>query len=160
MIVRKGKVEDIPYIEQIYVHAKEQMVKNNNPHQWDKGYPNIEVVSADIENGNCYILEEKGRVCGVFALFFTEDPTYSYIEGKWINNYPYATIHRIASNNTTKGVLKAATEYALQFVDNVKIDTHKDNIVMQNALNKLGFIYCGIIYLSNGDPRLAFQKVK
>ena len=30
---------------------------------------------------------------------------------------------------------------------------------MRNGLKKLGFTYCGIIYLENGDPRLAFQKL-
>ncbi|HNZ83431.1 MAG TPA: GNAT family N-acetyltransferase, partial [Sedimentibacter sp.] len=41
---------------------------------------------------------------------------------------------------------------------NLKIDTHRDNIPMQNLLNKNGFIRCGIIYLENGDERIAYQK--
>lgn len=30
---------------------------------------------------------------------------------------------------------------------------------MQHSLHKAGFSYCGIIYLLNGDERLAYQKV-
>jgi len=40
------------------------------------------------------------------------------------------------------------------------IDTHKDNSVMQSTLKKNGFTHCGRIYLENGDPREAFDKVK
>ena len=58
-----------------------------------------------------------------------------------------------------KGVLKAAVEFAKLQVSNIRIDTHEDNIVMQTALSKLGFKRCGIIYLENGDPRIAYQLV-
>ena len=40
------------------------------------------------------------------------------------------------------------------------MDTHGDNIVMQNLLKKLGFVYCGIIHVEeDDDPRLAFEKI-
>jgi RimJ/RimL family protein N-acetyltransferase len=41
----------------------------------------------------------------------------------------------------------------------VRIDTHADNKVMQHVLEKRGFRRTGIIYLENGDPRIAFEKV-
>ena len=41
---------------------------------------------------------------------------------------------------------------------NLKIDTHRDNYPMQKSLKKNGFEYCGIIYLADGNERLAFQK--
>mgnify|MGYP003296922186 CR=1 FL=1 len=47
-----------------------------------------------------------------------------------------------------------------KFSLNIRIDTHHDNVVMQRLLKKLGFQYCGIIHLENGDPRLAFQYEK
>ena len=31
---------------------------------------------------------------------------------------------------------------------------------MQHLLEKHGFSYCGIIYLANGDPRLAYQRLQ
>jgi len=42
---------------------------------------------------------------------------------------------------------------------NIRIDTHKDNRIMQHNIEKHGFTYCGIIYLANGDERLAYQKL-
>ena len=49
-------------------------------------------------------------------------------------------------------------QWAFSEYPNVRIDTHEDNYVMQNMLKKLGYTYCGIIHLENGDPRLAYQK--
>ena len=42
---------------------------------------------------------------------------------------------------------------------NLRIDTHEKNIPMQGCLAKNGFARCGIIYLEDGDPRIAYQKV-
>ena len=48
-------------------------------------------------------------------------------------------------------------EFALHHYDTIRIDTHRDNKVMQNAIAKAGFEYCGIIHCWNGDERLAYQ---
>ena len=42
---------------------------------------------------------------------------------------------------------------------NLRADTHKDNIIMQNLLTRNGFIRCGIVYVSNGTARIAYQKI-
>jgi len=40
----------------------------------------------------------------------------------------------------------------------LRIDTHRDNKIMQHNLTKHGFSYCGVIYLASGDERLAYQR--
>lgn len=40
-----------------------------------------------------------------------------------------------------------------------RVDTHGDNVIMRRCIERAGFVYCGIIYLLNGDPRLAYQKL-
>lgn len=67
------------------------------------------------------------------------DPTYNIIyEGKWLNDKPYATIHRIASTGEIKGIMHIAMQFALQQYDNIRIDTHHDNMVMQHLIEKKG----------------------
>ena len=78
----------------------------------------------------------------------------------WLNDAPYATIHRIASNGEVKGIFRLALQFALNRYDNIRIDTHHDNIVMRNAIMQNGFSYCGIIHCWNGDERMAYQYVK
>ena len=49
--------------------------------------------------------------------------------------------------------------WAFEKCGNLRIDTHGDNIVMQNLLKKLGFKHSGTIYVEEDNyPRLAFEK--
>ena len=50
-------------------------------------------------------------------------------------------------------------DFCLSRENNIRIDTHRDNTIMQHVIQKHGFSYCGIIYLANGDERMAYQKV-
>lgn len=156
--IRKSEIEDLARIEEIYAHARRQMKINGNPHQWKDSEPSIDKIINDINNKNHYIIMENGRICGVFSLIFGEDPTYKIIEGKWLNDLPYVTIHRIASDNIVKGILEAAVSYGFEHCNTVRVDTHEDNSIMRHLLKRLGFTYCGIIHLLNGEPRLAYQK--
>lgn len=160
--IRKAGINEISEIQRIFEAAKRFMRANGNMKQWINGYPSDELLSKDIEEEHFYVrVGEDGRINGCFALIYGEDPTYGIIDGgSWLNNEPYAVIHRIANDGTKKNLLEEAVELGFENTDNIRIDTHRDNIPMQNALKKLGFKYCGIIYLANGDERLAFQKVK
>lgn len=159
MKIRKATTTDLPRICAIYDAAREFMRQTGNPTQWSDGYPEESLLAEDIKNQNLFVMDANGTTVAVFALFTGEDPTYQYIQGQWCNDAPYATIHRIASDGTAKGVLPAAVDFAYSLHQNVRIDTHHDNKVMQHLLAKLGFIRCGIIYLENGDPRIAYQKL-
>lgn len=103
---------------------------------------------------------EQGELVGTFCYIEGIDPTYLKIyEGEWLNDEPYAVIHRMASNGKQKGISTECLKWAFAHCDNIRIDTHRDNIVMQNLLKKHGFKQCGIIYISNGTERIAFHKI-
>lgn len=158
MIIHKATLEDIPRMQKIFSIARRFMAETGNPNQWADTYPSVEQLTDDITSGDSYVCLKDGRIVGTFVLRGGNDPTYDIIyDGAWKNNNPYATIHRIASSGEVKGVFMKAMEYALQFYDTIRIDTHRDNIVMQNAIVKACFEYCGIIHCWNGDERLAYQ---
>ena len=154
------KIEDLDSIMAIYDRARLFMRQNGNLNQWINGYPSKEVILEDIANKQSYIIKKDGEILAVFAFINGHDETYDYIEGKWLNDEKYGVIHRIASSGQIKGILHLAVSFAFNFVKNVRIDTHKDNFVMQYALDKEGFKECGIIYLKDGNPRIAYQKIK
>lgn len=161
MLIRKSTVNDIDRILNIFNMARVYMRANNNPNQWAGNYPGKEHILLDIDNGNSYVgIDEKGQIIMTFAFISGNDPTYNIIDGRWLNNEPYGTIHRIASNGKKGGMLKAASEFCFQKINNIRIDTHKDNLPMLRALENNGFQKCGIIICADGTPRLAFQKVK
>ena len=63
------------------------------------------------------------------------------------------------SNISEKEIIKYAEEVCKQNdIHSIKVDTHEQNIPMQNLLKKNGFEYCGIIYLEDGGKRVAFEK--
>ena len=103
------------------------------------------------------VLDEE-EVVAVFAFIIGDDPTYRVIEGSWLNDRPYGVIHRIGSNGKAKGIIPFVMEYAFSRIDNIKIDTHKDNRIMQHVLEKNGFKYCGVITIEDGTKRVAYQK--
>ena len=142
----------------IYAYAREMMVKNNNPLQWKNTEPPKDKIIRRIKNHFHYIIENNGHICGAFSLIPGKDPTYAHIDGQWLNDYPYVTIHSIASDGTTKGILKAAIDYGFERINTIRIDTHKDNKVMIHLLEKMGFVHCGVIYLENSEPRQAYMK--
>ena len=159
--IRRSVEVDVEKIMTIFDSAKRYMRANNNLSQWSDSYPNEEIIRQDIENGNSYVGENnRGELILTFAFIKGEDPTYHIIKGKWINNDPYGTIHRIASNGKTRGVLKRTCEYCFNEVENIRIDTHKDNHPMLHSLENLGFRRCGEIICRDGTARIAFQKLK
>lgn len=157
--IRHTREEDIPLLQALFSHARSFMLETGNPHQWTAAYPSAELLREDIGSGDSYVVEdEKQTVIATFVLRGGMDPTYDVIyEGRWLNDAPYATIHRIASDGTRKGILHLAMQFALLDYNNIRIDTHRDNQVMRNAITKEGFTYCGIIHCWNGDERVAYQ---
>lgn len=146
----------------IFEQAKQFMRLNGNLHQWTGGYPSEEVLEADISSNSSFVcVDDQKEVVGTFCFRygFSPEPTYNVIyDGGWLNEKPYGVIHRIASSGKVGGVFSACLEWCSRYVDNIRIDTHRDNRVMQELLLRHGFRRCGIIYLANGDERIAFQK--
>ena len=128
-IIREATRTDMPMIMQVMESAKKIMQVSGNLHQWGAGYPS--------------------------------EPTYSKIfGGEWLDDdRPYHVIHRIASIPDSHGIFKSIMDFAFAHESNIRIDTHKDNAIMQHNVVKHGFRYCGIIHLASGDERLAFQKL-
>lgn len=161
MEIRKTKPQELDAVMEIYARARAFMASTGNPSQWGQEKPYRAWIEEDIRNGNSYVCVENGELAATFFYREGEDTTYTEIyEGAWVNDRPYGVVHRIASAGTVKGAGSFCLNWAFEQCGNLKIDTHQDNIVMQHTLKKNGFVYCGIIYLEDGDMRIAFQKEK
>lgn len=156
--VRRALPGDRPTIDALYANARVRMRESGNPNQWGNTKPLPETVTADIAQGQCYVVEENGEIVGVFAFFVGEDPTYKVIDGAWVGEAPYAVLHRVAGAERGKGILAAAVAYAAPCAPSLRMDTHEDNKPMQAALTKAGFTYRGTIWLEDGSPRRAYER--
>ena len=158
MEIRKTRPEDLETVLAIYEHARGIMKRTGNPTQWGDNRPDLSLITGDIENGTGYVITEDGAIRGVFAFIEGADPSYEYIEdGAWLNDEPYGTIHRVASDEHAHGILAEAVKFCREKVDELRIDTHHDNAIMRHLIEKLGFTYCGVIYVDDGTPRVAYQ---
>ena len=160
--IAHATVEQLPALLDLAEQARGIMRSTGNTGQWVNGYPSREVFLKDIEQRcSMIVTDDAGNIVATFAFLPSPEPTYEYIDGQWLDDTrPYYVIHRIASTPGSHGVLQAIIDYAFTVTDNVRIDTHRDNVIMRHLLPQLGFTHCGTIYLANGDARLAYQQSK
>lgn len=153
----EGDTEDI---KEIYLRAIAYMRENGNNSQWEGAFSPVNTTEKDIKNGQCYVgVDENDKINFVFVFIVGEDPTYQKIvNGEWLNRDEYGAIHRVASAGLCGGVMRYIVDFCFGKIQNLKCDTHSDNVIMQKQLTKCGFKECGIIYAEDGSERLAYQK--
>ena len=159
MQIRNTLPEELGQVMEIYASAREFMRASGNPNQWGDGYPSRELIESAIADKLSYVVEENGEILGCFFFKLGVDPTYLKIyDGEWLDNQEYGVIHRIAVKYHGRGIIARVFDYCFGISKSIRIDTHRDNIPMQRALEKNGFSRRGIIHLLNGDERIAYQR--
>jgi len=166
MEFKKSVEADVDSIMKIIKQAQDYF-KEKWINQWQNNYPNVEVISNDVAEKNSYVLLQNKEVVATAVVSFNGERTYESIyEGEWISNKEYAVVHRIAVDNNHKGlglssqIIKNVEELCIEKgVSSIKVDTHERNLSMQKLLRKNKFEYCGIIYLEDNSPRIAFEKI-
>jgi GNAT superfamily N-acetyltransferase len=169
MEIRKTQATDLAAVMALFDEARGTIAALGID-QWQNGYPSEDVVREDIALARAYAVTDGGELCGTFVLIEDGEVTYDRIyDGHWRTGdeaTDYLAIHRVAISVRMrgKGISTALIEYAAQRARalsrrSLRIDTHRGNVVMRRMLEKHGFVYCGIIYLQNGDERVAYEKL-
>lgn len=160
--IRKAEKQDLSRIYEIYADARQFMRDNGNYAQWGEGDRPEELLEDDIQQGNLYVLEgDEAQIHAVFVFVEGPDPVYLHIEqGSWRSESEYAAVHRVASDGTVRNVLGQIMDYCKAQIPHLRIDTHEDNKVMQHVLEKYGFVRCGIVYMPDGSPRIAYELLE
>lgn len=158
MIIRKTLDTDLNEVLHLFANARKFMEENGNKTQWVNGYPQKSVLEKDILKGHSYVCIDQEKIVGTFYFAIENDPTYSKIDqGSWLNDAPYGVVHRITTDRSTKGIGAFCINWCLSQWDNIRVDTHENNVPMDRLLQKCGFSKCGIIYIANGDERIAYH---
>ena len=141
---------------QIYENAKVFMRENGNKDQWGDDYPSRELIEQDLDD--MYLCMAENQIACVFYYKKDEDEEYGQINGKWLNDEPYAVVHRVASTGIIKGAASYCLDWAYSQIPNLRMDTYRDNIPMQKLLEKCGFQYCGSFERLGTDKWMAYHK--
>ncbi len=146
-------LDDLNKLMDIYDLARVRMINEGNLTQWD----NREVFKTEIidyiNKKILYKVIENDEIVGYFAYIYDIEHAYDVIDGKWLNQDKYITIHKIASKYNNKGIGGFIIKYVIdrcknEGIHNIKIDTHKNNLSMNKFLTNKGFINCGVISLT------------
>lgn len=171
MGLRKAEYTDLPVIMQIIDEAKEKL-RLMGVDQWQDGYPNMEVIEADIDAGEAYVwtfpsskTSSAPSIIAYIMFSFNPDPDYAVItDGEWLNQGDYAVFHRLAVASAYRGegyagqVLRRVLDLAMEAgFDSLRADTHSDNISMQHTLENNGFERCGRVLIRGSEPRIAYE---
>jgi len=164
MILRKADRSEVSAIWSILQQAIAQR-KRDGSDQWQQGYPNEQTVHDDMEAGYAYVLVDNDSVIAYAAILFDNEPAYETIEGRWLTDGSYATVHRVATSDQVKGKGVATRLFTMieelclgQHINSIKVDTNFDNGPMLRILDKLNYTYCGEVFFQ-GAPRKAYEKV-
>ena len=146
---------DIDELMNIYNFARTHMINEGNVTQWDNEEVFKEELINYINEKLLYKVTKNDEIVGCFAYILGVDSAYNIINGNWINDNKYVTIHKIMSKYQRQGIASFMVDYIINKMKadglfDIKIDTHKNNISMNEFLKSKGFKYCGIISL-NGD---------
>lgn len=177
MYIRRAEERDLAAVLKIYAAARRYMRQNGNASQWGDSYPKEALLRQDLEREQLCLCVEKApkaeekipgteavnaeQILAVFVLLLGDDPNYQKIEdGAWPNDEPYATVHRIAVSDEARGrgAARFCLDWAAEQADNLRIDTHADNLPMQRLIAKCGFVRAGIVHMEDGSPRIAYAK--
>ena len=159
-MIRLATAKDLPHIMKVIAEGKAYLA-SQNVDQWQLDYPNIHVISSDIDNEKSYVFEDEfGRIIATFMLTNEDEENYHTIrDGQWLTvsspkNPSYIAIHRMATSQSMKkpGTASKMLEFAAQKgreknCESIRIDTHPDNLAMKKLLEKSGFKLCGTISL-------------
>ena len=163
MIFRKATTADIDTIERM-IKAASGRLGAAGIDQWQRGYPNRTSIENDVEAGVGMVLALGNEILAYSAVIFTGEPAYDDLTGgKWLTDGQYAVVHRLCVSEIFVGMgfakqfMSAAEAMAAERVKSFRIDTHPDNKIMQNLVERMGFTYCGDVVIES--RRLAYEKI-
>ncbi len=167
MHMRRATLNDYDALNRLYNATRGAMIVQGNP-QWAPNYPSHDDIVGDLNRGELWVYSNHtGLIVAAVSLVFSDDPTYQIIrDGAWLNDAPYAAIHRLAVDPVVhkQGLGTGVLQFCEGIVRknglaNIRVDTHARNPAMQALVTKIGYHYCGIIVALDGDDRFAYQKV-
>ena len=160
---------DLPAIIELISHARAAMARLGID-QWQDGYPEPEILAADIAQGIGLVFEVDVRLSGYMVKLTDPEPIYDQLDGAWlVKGKPYLTVHRMAIGDGYRGTGLSMQMFAHaeklaheKHLISVRADTHTGNIAMRKLLQKCGFSYVGDVRypVTAGDPiRVAYEKI-
>ncbi|BAP31473.1 GCN5-related N-acetyltransferase [Chryseobacterium sp. StRB126] len=153
-MIRKAVHEDVFQAAQVLEEVKADML-NQGIDQWDQEYPNIKVLTEDIEKGEGFVFEEQGKVLAYMALNELCDEEYNDLN--WTTPTPFIVIHRLYVKPTAQGkgisskMIRYAEDFAVQNqYQSIRFDAFSLNNTANIVYTKKGYELVGTVRFRKG----------
>ena len=166
-MLRKTKLEELEQVMKIIEDGR-TFLKEQGINQWQHGEPSREMIINDINEGISYVFEKSGEIVAT-AMLSSFDEDYEKYPTIWTKCSNYLVIHRLAIKKEYRSqgvghkfmndIILFAKENSVEYI---RIDTHKDNVIMRKYLSKNSFKELGKIKLSmknslDDKERIAYE---
>lgn len=165
---RKATESDLPAIMTLVKQAQAFMATLNID-QWQDGYPSKTILAEDNRMGRLYVFDDDGAIASITVMTGEPEPIYDELDGQWLSDAPYLTVHRMVLDDAHRhsGLAAKIMEHAVSMarelgLSSVRADTHRGNKAMRRFLEKNGFVECGLVTyeVDAGDPvRVAYERL-
>ena len=165
MIIRQANQIDLNNIMDMYKSCVAGMQKNNID-QWDKSYPNVDIISSDLQAKTYYVSEIEREIVGGINIDKKQDP--NYLEIDWNDKTAsFLVVHRLAvkeefwSQKIGKKLMDFAENLVLEKkLKSIRLDTYSNNPKAINFYKNLGYNQLGAINLKpNKKHYYCFEKL-
>ncbi|WP_314023745.1 GNAT family N-acetyltransferase [Gemella sanguinis] len=166
-MLRKAKSTEIEKVMSV-IEDGVKFLKQQGINQWQHGSPGRSDVENDIKQEASYVYELDGEIVAT-AMLNTYDADYEKYPTIWTKCSNYLVIHRLAIKKEYRSqgvghkfmndIILFAKENSVEYI---RIDTHKDNVIMRKYLSKNSFKELGKIKLSmknslDDKERIAYE---
>lgn len=148
--IRKGTVQDIEEISDLYDAVNDYLEKHINYPGWRKGiYPTREDAVRGIDEGCLYVAVNEHKIAG--SLILRHDPEKAYYTASWKRDIPYDKVFVIYTfavhpayfnRNIGSQLLEFAEKTAYGCgVESLRLDVFEGNLPAISLYEKNGFEY-------------------
>jgi len=132
--------------------------------QWDDIYPNIEIISQDLQAATGFGYFESSSLAGYIVINEISSPEYDQI--KWMqNDKPFLVIHRLCVDPDfqNRGIGKNLIGFAehlanIKNYDSIRLDAFSKNPISLKLYDQLGYRRVGAVEFRKGTF-VCFEKI-
>jgi len=163
MTITRASPAGIPEIMSL-IHAAVKKMRAGGLYQWDESYPNVDIITGDINAGTLFKILEKDRIAGIMVLSEQFSPEYHDL--MWEDKGGKCLIvHRLCIHPDYQGrgyakkMMLFAGEYAAENgYSSIRLDTHTRNHQALALYDGLHYRRVGLVTFRNGLFQ-CFEKV-
>ncbi len=161
----KARPEEADIVFSVFSAAIKHM-EEQEIHQWDEIYPDLQIISEDIGKDQMYIGKIDNKIAVCFVL--SEECDEEYKNGKWQwPNARFCVIHRlcVSPDFQNQGIAAKTLNYIenlckTQGYDSIRLDCYTENPYSRKLYDKAGYSVVGYADWRKGRFELREKLIK